>query len=175
MADELPPDWEAVTDEGGRTYWWNVSTNETTWTKPQVTVATKGVAVGYLSSVKADDSTTSKAQKGKGAGDPALEAIRSQSSVKSSVSDLTARFSKGCSTSSVDSAAPSAAPPQLVDVKKSSATSVTALKKLQEAKEFLAKSEEERKSASSPHPAAAQPVVAKRGTPERPPKVDLFK
>ena len=47
--DELPPDWEAVEDDQGRTYWWNVETNETTWTKPQAVVATKEVAAGAFS------------------------------------------------------------------------------------------------------------------------------
>jgi len=41
MAEELPPEWEAVTDAEGRTYWWNVRTNETTWKKPVLVVAKK--------------------------------------------------------------------------------------------------------------------------------------
>ncbi|KAH8091497.1 hypothetical protein JL720_5804 [Aureococcus anophagefferens] len=31
---DLPPDWESAEDDAGETYYWNVKTNETSWTKP---------------------------------------------------------------------------------------------------------------------------------------------
>mmetsp|Transcript_26121 Transcript_26121/g.69711 ORF Transcript_26121/g.69711 Transcript_26121/m.69711 type:complete len:183 (-) Transcript_26121:348-896(-) len=182
MADELPPNWEAVHDDEGRTYWWNVDTNETTWVKPQLVVATTSVAAGYLSSVKSDDSSTAplstkKLQKG---GDPELEAARN----KSSVGDLAAKFNRGCSTSSetagsgrTTSQESLQSPPQLEG--RSSATSVAALKKLQEARDFLQKTDEEKaKDIGSPPalPTALAPKPApKRDIPDRPPKVDLYK
>ena len=48
MVDDEPlaEGWEAVTDDEGRTYWWNTETNETTWTKPVAVVAKKGLAAG---------------------------------------------------------------------------------------------------------------------------------
>ena len=49
---ELPPNWEAVVAEDGRTYYWNVDTNETSWVVPSVTVATRQVAASYLSQVQ---------------------------------------------------------------------------------------------------------------------------
>eukprot|EP00316_Scyphosphaera_apsteinii_P022326 CAMPEP_0119305578 /NCGR_PEP_ID=MMETSP1333-20130426/6545_1 /TAXON_ID=418940 /ORGANISM="Scyphosphaera apsteinii, Strain RCC1455" /LENGTH=163 /DNA_ID=CAMNT_0007308703 /DNA_START=28 /DNA_END=519 /DNA_ORIENTATION=+ len=53
MSDDLLPDWEAVVDREGRTYWWNVTTNETTWTKPVAikTITRTNVAAGYLAKV----------------------------------------------------------------------------------------------------------------------------
>ena len=47
-SSDLAEGWEAVTDDQGRTYWWNVDTNETTWDKPTAVVAKKGIAAGYL-------------------------------------------------------------------------------------------------------------------------------
>jgi len=59
MADDpntgLAPNWEAVTAEDGRVYWWNLVTTETTWEKPVEVVAKKGIAAGYLNKVKTDD------------------------------------------------------------------------------------------------------------------------
>ena len=51
MADDhdnepLADGWESVTDDAGRTYWWNTETNETTWTKPVAVLAKKGLAAG---------------------------------------------------------------------------------------------------------------------------------
>lgn len=42
----LPSGWENVTDDQGRTYWWNVETNEATWTKPVAVIAKKNIAAG---------------------------------------------------------------------------------------------------------------------------------
>ena len=42
--EELPEGWEAVQDDQGRTYFWNVDTNEVMWTRPVVVRATKGIA-----------------------------------------------------------------------------------------------------------------------------------
>ena len=104
--DELPPDWEAVTDEQGRTYWWNVETNETTWTKPQAVVATKEVAAGANAQQLMHDplfpwrsesnalsagyvqSTANTNSAGSGGAKAELEALRNQSSV----GNLTARW-----------------------------------------------------------------------------------
>ena len=38
--------WCRVQDDAGRVYWWNVTTNETTWTRPVKVIATRGVAAG---------------------------------------------------------------------------------------------------------------------------------
>eukprot|EP00965_Chrysotila_dentata_P020368 675144-Pleurochrysis_carterae.AAC.4 len=48
MAEEasLPPNWEEVHDPEGRSYWWNVETNETTWMRPTNVVAKKSIAAG---------------------------------------------------------------------------------------------------------------------------------
>ena len=40
----LPADWESVEDEMGRTYYWNVDTNEVSWTRPRLVKATKDIA-----------------------------------------------------------------------------------------------------------------------------------
>jgi len=50
----LAEGWEAVTDDSGRTYWWNTETNDTTWEKPVAIVAKTGLAAGYLSKVQSD-------------------------------------------------------------------------------------------------------------------------
>ena len=42
----LAEGWEAVTDDSGRTYWWNTETNDTTWEKPVAIVAKTGLAAG---------------------------------------------------------------------------------------------------------------------------------
>ena len=47
----LPENWEAVEAEDGRTYFWNVETDETSWDIPTVTTATRDVAAGYLAKV----------------------------------------------------------------------------------------------------------------------------
>uniref|UniRef100_A0A7S4B3A4 WW domain-containing protein n=1 Tax=Chrysotila carterae TaxID=13221 RepID=A0A7S4B3A4_CHRCT len=54
MAEEasLPPNWEEVHDPEGRSYWWNVETNETTWMRPTNVVAKKSIAAGYLAKVQ---------------------------------------------------------------------------------------------------------------------------
>ena len=68
MADSDPhtnlaPDWEAVEGEDPRgTYWWNVSTNETTWEKPVAIVAKKGIAAGYLAKVQSQTGPPSDAR-----------------------------------------------------------------------------------------------------------------
>ena len=39
MSDvELPPNWEAVVGEDGRTYYWNVDTDEVTWSRRRASV-----------------------------------------------------------------------------------------------------------------------------------------
>ena len=43
-SEELPEGWEAVQDDQGRTYFWNVDTNDVMWTRPVVVKATKGIA-----------------------------------------------------------------------------------------------------------------------------------
>jgi len=172
MAEELPPNWEAVQDDEGRTYWWNVATNETSWIKPQMVVASNSVAAGYLSSVRSDDTTTSKSHRT--SGDPVLDAARGHAGV----AGLTARFNSGCSTGSASTRSSTQeemkSPPALEG--RSSATSVTALKKLQEARDFLSKTEEEkRQPGATPPSAGAAAIKPKRELPHRPPKVDLYK
>ena len=46
-AEALAQGWEEVTDDAGRTYWWNTESNDTTWTKPVAVVAKKGLAAGW--------------------------------------------------------------------------------------------------------------------------------
>ena len=40
----LPEGWEAVVDDAGRTYYWNVDTDETSWDRPAVIAASSSVA-----------------------------------------------------------------------------------------------------------------------------------
>ena len=57
MSDvELPPNWEAVVGEDGRTYYWNVDTDETSWTVPEVVKAKSAVAADYAARVAASSS-----------------------------------------------------------------------------------------------------------------------
>ena len=44
--DNLPPSWEAVVDEHGRTYFWNVDTDEVSWERPVQVKARSSVASG---------------------------------------------------------------------------------------------------------------------------------
>jgi hypothetical protein len=44
--DNLPPSWEAVVDEHGRTYFWNVDTDEVSWERPVQVKAKSSVASG---------------------------------------------------------------------------------------------------------------------------------
>eukprot|EP00966_Prymnesium_polylepis_P062004 1438732-Prymnesium_polylepis.1 len=99
MLDDPPPPWKAVEDDVGRTYYWNIDTDETSWVKPMAPGATpKSVPPipGYLnahpkSSNNAPDSEALRrksdpqmvnASRSSAAGaDPELEALRRKSSV----------------------------------------------------------------------------------------------
>ena len=56
MDPDLPPNWEAVTGEDGRTYYWNVDTDETSWEVPIETKAISSVASGYVEKVSSSSS-----------------------------------------------------------------------------------------------------------------------
>jgi hypothetical protein len=82
--EELLPNWEAVVGEDGRTYYWNVDTDETTWTKPVAVKATSAIAAAYVANAGATSSggASSSARE--------LESLRANSSA---VSQLSQRFS----------------------------------------------------------------------------------
>lgn len=95
MADDDPnkglaPNWEAVTAEDGRVYWWNIVTTETTWEKPVEVVAKKGIAAGYLNKVKVDDAAVSSSSKGS----DELDQIRRRQSAGGGVSARLKAFEK---------------------------------------------------------------------------------
>lgn len=161
MAEEdsgsLPPNWEAVQDPEGRTYWWNVETNETTWTKPVAVVAKKNIAAGYLAKVQEAPAKTVPSPKLA----PSVPA-----SGGAGVASLTKKFAS-CTAS--PSSAPEASAPKISPrerrssgsadealCKSGTATSVSALKKYQEAKIYM--------NAKAEAATAAKP----------PPKVDLY-
>lgn len=145
MADEslLPEGWEAVNGDDGRTYWWHVDTNETTWTRPEKIVAKPGVASGYVAKLQAEQ--------------PAARRGPDCASSNTGVASLAKRFS-GMATAPAPAAAPApkkgAAPssgsapttpassggaPDLE--KRSSALSVDAMKKYNEAKAAMRQKE----------------------------------
>uniref|UniRef100_A0A7S3B5R7 WW domain-containing protein n=1 Tax=Haptolina ericina TaxID=156174 RepID=A0A7S3B5R7_9EUKA len=169
----LPDGWEEVQDDAGRVYWWNVTTNETTWTRPVKVIATRGVAAGYVQKVTNGD--------GAGTVTPKPTALNLERIGTSSggVAQLSARFSN-LSTSGGSKATPVAkhgsaelaTPPDMSS--RTSATSVSALKKLQEAKEFLAQRDTAGTLASDiPTPPNLKP--SSRGErADRPPKVNLY-
>ena len=143
----LPADWEAVQDDLGRTYFWNVETNEVSWERPKQVTATKSVAANYLAGVqhKATPSSSTATDE--------LNGIRQGAAI----ANLTKQFSD-CSANSAGPSPSSPAAHATQDLGgRSKVMSVDALKKYSEAKRQLAE------SAGSP-PARSPP-----------PKVDLYK
>ena len=62
MAPVLPDGWEAVAAEDGRTYYWNVNTNETVWEAP--TTAHSPIAASFLSMAAASSESGRQAAAG---------------------------------------------------------------------------------------------------------------
>ena len=142
---ELPPNWETATDGLGRTYYWNVDTDEVSWEKPTVVQATSVISERYVSQLPGSKTNTTSPA----AAD--LDILR--------VAKLAQQFDKN------EASRPREHTAKGIDIAaeyqgKSKATGVDALRKYQEAKAAAA-------SSTSPEPASA------RGTP--PPQVDLYK
>lgn len=175
-AEELLPNWEAVEGEDGRTYYWNVDTDETTWTKPVLVKATSAVATKYVESARQSSNGASSSTQ-------ELESLRAGGSA---VAQLSQRFSNH----SVDGDAGEASPGKRASGKhclllasdciplpdcfsvfiyaravvaiesKSKATSVANMKRYQELKAAMANAEAPTSSPSRKPP---------------PPMVDLYK
>ena len=62
MAPVLPDGWEAVAAEDGRTYYWNVNTNETVWEAP--TTAHSPIAASFLNMAAASSESGRQAAAG---------------------------------------------------------------------------------------------------------------
>uniref|UniRef100_A0A7S4B2B8 WW domain-containing protein n=1 Tax=Chrysotila carterae TaxID=13221 RepID=A0A7S4B2B8_CHRCT len=147
MAEEasLPPNWEEVHDPEGRSYWWNVETNETTWMRPTNVVAKKSIAAGYLAKVQEAEKQVASPKVLKSSVKKDLPPVISTGT---GVASLTKKFAS-CTTDSApsgsgcgspaaaarlsDSAATSAGGQEalLLGAGRSSARSVSALKKYQ--------------------------------------------
>jgi len=145
-------------DELGRTYYWNVDSNEVAWTRPVEVKAISDIAAGYVSNVKFQAKPAASAARGSNSSrdaDKEIEALRRDSSIAS----LTKQFS-GCSSSSDTSVVSVDAKAELDGTRKSS-LSVDAMKKYAEAKKQMEE------------PTSPQGASSQRGRP--PPKVDLYK
>ena len=138
-SDDLPEGWEAVTDDDGRTYWWHVDTNETTWTKPDKIVAKKGIASGYVAKLQAEQPAAPSRRGPDGASSSSGVASLAQkfSGMATAPASAAASAPKqgaaaGSGSAPTTPASSSEAPPDLE--KRSSALSVDAMKKYNEAK-----------------------------------------
>lgn len=125
---DLAEGWEAVTDDQGRTYWWNVDTNETTWDKPTAVVAKKGIAAGYLAATTSRLASASASEE--------LEILRGGGA---NVHKLRAQLAAGITEEGGDGAKAaakeeSAAAARPADLPQRKAMSVEALKKYNQAK-----------------------------------------
>lgn len=161
MADadnvELPPNWEAVDDGQGRTYYWNVETDETSWVVPTVLTSKSSVAAAYVN--QASSGSAGSGGGGSAAVEHELAALRG-----SSVASLTKQFADSASVEPSSSSSGMTTPPKTIDVaselsSKSKAVNVSAMKKYREAK-------------------AAEEAAASGGSgggkPGPPPKVNLY-
>ena len=121
---DLAEGWEAVTDDQGRTYWWNVDTNETTWDKPTAVVAKKGIAAGYLAATTSRLASASASEE--------LEILRGGGA---NVHKLRAQLAAGITEEGgAASAKEDAAAARPADLPQRKAMSVDALKKYNQAK-----------------------------------------
>ena len=161
--DELPPNWEAVVAEDGRTYYWNVDTGETSWVVPTVTTATSSIAASYVSNAQKSGHSS--------VGGAARELEELRNSSRNPVAELTRKMASTSTGDAYPIASPVSSPvsspkPVLCDLPgKSKALSVESMRKYREAKEATALKE-----------ASATGAAARVGGPASPPpKVDLFK
>ena len=134
---DLPEGWEAVIDDDGRTYWWNVDTNETTWTKPEKIVAKKGIASGYVAKLAAEQPAAAAPRRGPdcssgGSGVASLAKRFSGMSTAPAATPNAPKQGAGSGSAPTTPASSGDAPPDLE--KRSSALSVDAMKKYNEAK-----------------------------------------
>ena len=150
MAEEKLGDWEAVVDDEGRTYWWNVETDETTWDKPELPVAKSRAAASFLSTAGSSCSSVATSSS-----DKAMAV-----STPGGVSALVGNFGKG--TSLEDASPQSDSSPSSLEGR-SKALSVDALRKYREAKAIQAAEEEKRERRLSKEKS------------DKPPMIDLFK
>ena len=153
-AERLPPDWEAVEDGQGRTYYWNTLTDETSWVVPEVVKAKASVAESYVSNAAGGGGGGSPGGSG-GAVEQELAALRG-----SSVASLTSKFGNA-SIEKEAATPPSKSTDATAEIasSKSKAMSVSAISKYKEAK-----AAEE----------AAKQGGGGGGRPAPPPKVNIY-
>ena len=57
---DLPEGWEAVESDDGRVYWWNVTTDETTWERPSLPSPTSVLEKLNIAMTETKNETTTK-------------------------------------------------------------------------------------------------------------------
>ena len=57
---DLPEGWEAVESDDGRVYWWNVTTDETTWERPTLPSPTSVLEKIDIATTETKNETTTK-------------------------------------------------------------------------------------------------------------------
>ena len=129
-AERLPPDWEAVEDGQGRTYYWNTLTDETSWVVPEVVKAKASVAESYVSNAAGGGGGGGSPGGSGGAVEQELAALRG-----SSVASLTSKFGNA-SIEKEAATPPSKSTDATAEIasSKSKAMSVSAISKYKEAK-----------------------------------------